>query len=67
MIRIETKAGHGAGKPTAKVVGITEYACALYMYIMYNTHVYTPNCKMVHISLLDRGSSRYLWFYFKEH
>ena len=34
IIRIESKAGHGAGKPTAKIV---EEAVDLYSFILYNT------------------------------
>jgi prolyl oligopeptidase len=38
LIRIETKAGHGAGKPTAKI--IEEYA-DMYAFIFYNMGI-TP-------------------------
>ena len=40
IIRIDTKAGHGAGKPVAKV--IDEYA-DIYSFIFYNMGI-TPNC-----------------------
>ena len=34
LIRIESKAGHGAGKPTAKIV---EEAVDMYSFILFNT------------------------------
>jgi prolyl oligopeptidase len=42
LIRVETKAGHGAGKPTAKI--IEEYA-DMYSFAWYNMHVVPPLVK----------------------
>ncbi|NMC99178.1 MAG: prolyl oligopeptidase family serine peptidase, partial [Bacteroidales bacterium] len=39
LIRIETQAGHGGGKPTTKII---EEAADIYSFIFYNMKI-TPN------------------------